>query len=230
MDLVMEFKWMWDSVGFLKINMEWMPNHVDEEDDEPQEMTINRIVDNLATVARGRLQRKTLTPATPVLLPGTVAMLSINGQIVHNKLKSHIIYACQAEDMLKYLEPRNDWDDTVIKLINWDAVRQALQTKTMSEKRSIIKMIHGWQNTNKRQNYEDNSVAVECAECDQIEDSDHILKCDSVFRRNGRQEACRKLKRQIGPYTDKRVLHNMWLGVHSYVDEHVPEHGPLYSV
>ena len=91
-------------------------------------------------------------------------------------------------------------------------------------------MIHRRQNTNKRDNYEDNSVTVECAECDRIEDSDHILKCNSVFCRNGKREAWRKLKRQIGPYTDERVMHNMWLRVHSYVNEHVLDHGPLYSV
>jgi hypothetical protein len=122
------------------------------------------------------------------------------------------------------------WDDSVIKTIHWDAIYQALQTKTMVEKRSVIKMIHGWQNTNKRRNYEDSLVAVECAECDRIEDSGHVLKYNIVSRRSGRRDAWRKLKRKLGSYTDERVLHNMLLEVHSYVDEHVSEHGPLYSI
>jgi hypothetical protein len=78
MDLVMELKRMWDSMAYLQVNLEWTPSHVDEKDDEPQEIIINRIVDDLATVARGRIQRKTLQPAKPVMIPGAVAMLSIN--------------------------------------------------------------------------------------------------------------------------------------------------------
>jgi hypothetical protein len=63
---------------------------------------------------------------------------------VQKKLKTFF----QAPAIRHYLKRKYGWSDEVEAMVAWDAVQQAMKTKTISQKRAIVKMIHEWNQTN----------------------------------------------------------------------------------
>ena len=108
MDLVMEIRNMKRNQSRVNLRMEWVESHSEECEDEPQEVTVNRIADDLAMKARGKIKRGTSLPLVPLLLPGAVASLWIGRKMVNNNRRREILKHRQKREMTKYFMKSGD--------------------------------------------------------------------------------------------------------------------------
>ena len=232
MDLVMEIRDLKEKYGNISLRMEWVESHSEICEDEPQEVTINRIADELATKARGKIERGTLRPMAQLLLPGAVVALWVDKKMVNNNRRAEILRHRQGRDMVQYLKKKWGWTSETFELIDTKAIGFAMKRKCLTEKRAIAKIMNEWNYTNKRKHTEEGGPDDKCCEsgCERTETAKHVFQCQNVRRTRSRKAAWNRLRDTMKSTTDDRLLHHFWLGLHSMEMEHEPEEGPTISV
>jgi hypothetical protein len=119
------------------------------------------------------------------------------------------------------------WSDEVEVMVAWDAVHQAIKTKTISQKRAIVKIIHEWNQTNRRKANEDPTNDGTCCECGEHEDAKYVYRCEHIRRAWNQKKYWLQSTKRLRRWVDDRILHHMWLGLHGFEKEHEPEAGPI---
>ena len=121
------------------------------------------------------------------------------------------------------------WSESVLEAIDWNVVEQAMCRKTLGERRGIVKMVYEWNATKTRQAYKDPTVELKCCDCEMDEDARHVYRCQHKRQINHRKTEWKTVKRSLR-MVDTRIVHHMWLGLHSFERDHQPEVGPIVRV
>lgn len=147
-------------------------------------------------------------------------MLRLGREIVPNRVQRNLANFVQKSGIMRYMKCKYDWNDDVVKMVDWDAVSQAMKAKTISQKREIVKLIHEWNQTNRRKAYEDPTNDGKCCNCRDHEDAKYIFRCMHQRRISNRKKEWQYLKKSLQSWVDSRILHHMWLGLHGFENEY----------
>jgi hypothetical protein len=84
-------------------------------------------------------------PATKVtLLPGSGALLTINGTAITSHPRQAMHSAATTQDLREYYQQKHQWDDNTIDEIDWEPYGSALHRLSHHDRISIQKFNTGW--------------------------------------------------------------------------------------
>ena len=151
MDVDNEIETVLKSLKNLNVHYIWTKGHNDKADEQDHFYTkINQRVDKLATSARKNAKKGIIDSSPYPFLPGCLAAVEINGEVIHNQLKQVVIEHCDGDELKQHMQVKYKWDDDVFETIHWEAQKRSLQTYKQIKRTQVYKYIHGWLHTNKR--------------------------------------------------------------------------------
>ena len=177
-----------------EVHFKWQKGHM--EIDQADETSANVIqlnirCDELATMAYSL----PINDHRPFFKAGKIAMYYNNLHI--QNLRKHVIQQTQETIMEEYLIECRKWKPQWIQQVDWDAIETYLSHLTDTRRCTIIKLMHGWQNTNsQKMKFYDakNTKKVDWTEeeitrrnnigkcptgCGKCEEQLHYIKCDN---------------------------------------------------
>ena len=147
----------------------------------------NIAMDRLAETFRLNYPR----PLSTVYCASGAALVHNNQVLVtkvgHTKIKD----LWHREQLCRYIQEKEQWNDTVFESIDWPAFEQSLQNLTIHKRINVMKYIFNWQNTGRqKQLFENSQASFENREeqdvgrcpmgCGQHEDLQHYLQCTKL--------------------------------------------------
>jgi len=184
---------------------------------------LNDEADTLATTARIEVTEGRMKASTPVLFPGSRVSCTINGNLVTSALKTSIAVQIYRVSMREYLLHRYDWNLQTFEMIDWIAHRDALREIQNLPRITVMKYIHGWLATSKRQWKEGRVSTPQCLLCDTNEDRQHLFCCQHEGIRTQRTVEIIKLQDELLKITDPEVVHAMMAGIGSVTGRYTME-------
>ena len=119
-------------------------SHIDKEE-APKEMywQVNYEADELATFARNQVYEGILTAHPPQVLPGSAAVVSIDGQLCLTDLKQKIYTRIYQLELEEFLMRKYDWGREEFASIDWRAQETYLQRLHLIPRITAFKFVHG---------------------------------------------------------------------------------------
>ena len=84
------------------------------------------------------------------------------------------------EDLLQYYERKRGWSSEYIKKINWNAIQQLLDGKTLCRRLNYLKYIHNWQYVGRRIGHIEDGCTLCINNCGEHEGYLHYLACSKL--------------------------------------------------
>ncbi|OEU11291.1 hypothetical protein FRACYDRAFT_246405 [Fragilariopsis cylindrus CCMP1102] len=179
----------------IKAKYKWVKGHQDSAkayDDLSLEAQLNVDADALA----GEYQegKRQFHPMVNIL-PSCPAMLSIRGISVTSNYKKQLIRAYVEPEYIAYLQYKFGWSDSIINTIAWKCLQLAIQR--INRDVVLAKICNDLLPTAAalcKRSYQNHDG---CLLCHQIETQEHILRCKSNTRLQGRRKFITKLRNRL---------------------------------
>ena len=215
-DLLME---IWSAMQDENVqwNIEWVQGH--QKEPTTQEGRMNVLADLLTHKAYNLPERLQTSPNSPHM--GCIGWnLSIEGNLVHTNLRTRIKDHLQRDHITQYIKSKENWNDTTMSLINWEAIDRCFKHKSWMRRLSMTKFIFDWIPHNVYQEKRKYISTKMCPCCKTEEETwRHIFTCTNVTRREHRWEQLQQLRRNIdGIKTPFEVRDAILLGIHNWID------------
>eukprot|EP00957_Ditylum_brightwellii_P128268 9782886-Ditylum_brightwellii.AAC.1 len=158
--------------------MEWVEAHQDTKHltrnlSEPAKLNCITDKDNGAYMASTHVPL-----ATPPVLLSTVAILTVKGVVVTNKLQETLRNAANCSDTQDYICKKTRWLIDEFGKIQWQALGSVFESLTLPNKIRSLKFQHNWLPTGIRKKKWDLTALAICPICaDKEEDWEHLFKC-----------------------------------------------------
>jgi hypothetical protein len=122
------------------------------------------------------------------------AQLHVGGETINSHYKGVIRRAETGPILRAYIQERNNWNDTVMDSIEWEAHGSAI-SKFYDRRVHIIKLCHDLLPTGRIVHRYDKTKPHECIKCKAAnEDRDHIIRCPHLTRSLWRSKCLKSLR------------------------------------
>jgi hypothetical protein len=127
-------------------------------------------------------------------LGNNTAQLHVGGETINSHYKG-VIRRAETEPVLRaYIQERNNWNDTVMDSIAWEAHSAAI-SKFYDRRVHIIKLCHDILPTGRTVHRYDKTQPHACAKCKfDNEDRNHIIRCPHQSRSLWRSKCLKSLR------------------------------------
>ena len=157
----------------------------------------NELADNLATTARESYTAQTLQKDRSLLFPGTKAGCVINGRHENNDLYRSLKEHITGRNLQIYLMEKYGWSAAISESIDWVEHQRQLRQYTLLQRVTLIKYIHGWFATQRRQCRIGATATSTCPLCGREDNSEHIFHCQAEHMHQIRQGRWIKLLQDV---------------------------------
>ena len=241
MDIESEILNVVGSMEYVQLQYIWIESHSNRDDSiDSYHWRINKEADEMCTKLRNMVLRREISPVIYTMLPGTIASVMVEDELVHNALKKVVHEAVDNETLKQFLMEKYEWDVTIFDDICWEAHERAIKYTRPLPLVNILKLIHGWQCVNARKKYmfakRDVSHQLrpvnrqfttgQCSSCTAKETQHHYMQCKAIHVKKAWRRGWRSLKKNMRRHTDGRILTHLWIGIQSFVNEEFPQYGP----
>ena len=186
-----------------------------EEAPDESHWLINDMADRLATEAREKALNGDLQLTRPLLFPGATAGC-FHKQRMSTGCTSLVVQTALYEDRLvNFLMQKYGWTSTEYKNIDWDAHSSILLSIPAMQKISMLKYVHGWLATKKRQYRKGCFQNSMCFLCDQEEGNTHMFSCKHPRVMQYRRVEIRAMLTRLRNCTEPDALQLIRVGLES---------------
>jgi hypothetical protein len=226
-DLIAEIQRIRDT-----LDLPFDPTHVKGHQDDDKEYDqlsypsqINVDCDTLAgdflTNPPDDLPARTSAP----FIPSSLAALYIDNCLVTTDYSNRIRLATNGAELRRYIIGKTHWTDYTFDSVDWDAHGSALAQQSRSAQVRLLKFMHGWLPTMKRQKRYRLSSSSRCPICKtRRESQSHILCCRHPHSRANFSLQLQLAKKFLSPYKPLPLLWKTitdWL-LHTFCDRPAP--------
>jgi hypothetical protein len=106
----------------------------------------------------------------------------LNDQTINANISKATTKAYHSRDLRTYLRDQHNWSNVQIDSIWWKAHHKSISRSQTNDQTRIQKFIHNYLPTNSRLQVFDNDHPDRCPCCNQIETTNHVLRCKSETR------------------------------------------------
>ena len=153
----------------------------------------NLLADQMATNARNIYTIETVKQQEMHLFPAARAAIRINDRIENNNLYMRLKEDINGQVMKNYLLEKYSWTNELFSSIDWVAYGRAFKKLKPQRKPTVVKYIHGWLATNKRQYFNGKKLTNTCVLCGQEEHRKHLFQCTNDRVTQLRDQRVKKL-------------------------------------
>ena len=131
--------------------------------------------------------------------------MKIKGHTITTKTLNFIHSITNSQNFKNYLKNKFKWTSEVFHSIDWKAIQTYMQTLTLEQKVSFVKYSHKWRPTNKKLHQMKffETENAECILCGEVEDDNHLFKCNDPIMRDAQEEIITDLCSSL----EKHTLH-----------------------
>ena len=186
-------------VGVMQTKFSWVKGHQDDDDDVinlDHAANMNIIADGIA--GDFNQEQGKIIPCSP-LLPSCPAQLRIGGITVSSNYKQQIFNAYTEPRYIKYVMDRFGWNETVVTSIAWKCYK--LANKRIKRTSLVTKISNDLLPTAARMCKMHLQTASKCAQCDEVETFDHIVRCECESRAQWRRSVTGDLRKTMLRYS-----------------------------
>ena len=152
---------------------------------------------------------------TASFLLSSDAALSIRGTLITKDIPKQIRMASNGRKLRHHIMKKTGWSQLVFDLVDWDALESALSKEPLSQRVRLIKFMHEWLPTMKRQHRYKMSATALCPVCKKrIETQTHFFRCKHPDSLANFKLQLQRAKKFLEPY---RPLPLLWKTITSHL-------------
>ena len=191
-------------------------SHISVEDaPDERHWLINDMADRLATEARDKAVNGDLRLTKPLLFPGAMAGCFHQQRMITGSMALAVQTALYEERMVIFLMQKYGWTHHAYNNIDWDAQSSILLSIPAMQRISLMKYVHGWLATKKRQYRKGCYQTSTCFLCDQEEGNTHMFCCKNPRVIEYRKVELGAMITRLSNGTDFDVLQLIRVGLES---------------
>jgi hypothetical protein len=119
----------------------------------------------------------------------------------------------------QFYRDKYNWLQQVFDSIDWNAQRKVLQSMPITDQTRIVKFVHGWLPTKKRQHMEGSAKSPHCPLCKSLmEDNLHLLSCGHKEMQKIQEKIPQYLHKSIQEYGNSEVANLLEIGLASSLE------------
>jgi hypothetical protein len=116
----------------------------------------------------------------------------------------------------QFYREKYNWSQQVFDSIAWETQWKVLQSLTMPDQTRIVKFVHGWLPTKKRQHMEGSARSPHCPLCQSLmEDNLHLMSCGHKDMQRIQEKIPQYLHKSTHEYGNSEILNILEIGLSS---------------
>lgn len=109
--------------------------------------------------------------------PGATAVVLMGDRICTTRLKEEIADQVHSPSIQYYMSSKYGWDRDTLLSIGSEGHSAAISKFSLLERITLVKCLHGWLATRKRQSRRKKGISPVCPLCNHVEDKHHLFTC-----------------------------------------------------
>ena len=122
-------------------------------------------------------QTQNKQPPLPLFLPHSEISVLHKNTPIHSHLVGHIRLQATKDDIVTYSIKKMNLTADHFYLIDWTAFQCAFESIPTTQRTTLLKLIHSWQDTGHQQSKISKQTSPSCPHCASPETSDHVFQC-----------------------------------------------------
>ncbi|KAI2506412.1 hypothetical protein MHU86_8038 [Fragilaria crotonensis] len=192
----------WDLLNEIQITLRFLPDvtleyvkgHQDDHTEYLQLSLMAQLNVDADSLATGYQQEVGRMFPQVLMSANAGAYLVVDEGTVTNKMVQKVRYLATGPSLRKYIMKKNNWDETVMRSINWKAHAKFMKSQ-VARRVHFSKLIHECLPTHSLRNRFDSGRRT-CPSCPSANETrDHILRCSGPSRVDWRDYFLRRLER-----------------------------------